>query len=134
MKNVIILVIFVILFACSLERNNPFENETVPSAIGSEYFSITKISIDSIRINWEPTSATNNTIFADGYYIYRSGWENGNYSIIDTHITSVNLEYFDVDNNGELNFDENYYWYKISVFITTPNGDFEGYRSVAKTW
>ena len=133
MKKTINLLIFIILFACSLERNNPFEGEVAPAVIGSDYFWINKISSDSIRISWESISVADDSIFADGFYIYRSGWQDGEYEYITKHPDSI-LEYFDVDNNGELNFDENHYWYKISAFITTSNGDFEGYRSVAKTW
>ncbi len=119
LKIINILFITLVIFSCSLERNNPLDpvNSGIKEPARVVVHELPLTSYGSVLLEWELQSD------AAGYYVYRSMSYNGYYSRIYT------VPYDDVGSYEDFS-DElvsgTWYYYKVSAYNTLG---LEGYSS-----
>lgn len=121
----------IIITSCALSEDNPLHNKKAPSVINNDDWSATNES-GAILIEWTPFDISD----CDGYYIYRSLSQNGQY----VNLVEIDNNY-DLDAEGKPNdipfrdFDiltGNYYYYKISGYKEYGEYKLEGKISEPK--
>lgn len=135
-KNFIIIILLLLVFSCSLKRDNPLDPAShdiyIPARVKDfeiigewvESGNYVKSYNNTVVLDWSP-----NEDEVEGYYIYRSRSYDGLYARVKT-VYSPNNDWTDTASSGvEPN---NWYYYKISAFNAQG---LEGYRSNWKqTW
>jgi hypothetical protein len=122
LKIINILFITLVIFSCSLERNNPLDpvNSGIKEPARVVVHELPLTSYGSVLLEWELQSD------ATGYYVYRSMSYNGYYSRIATVVPSSSDDVgFYEDFSDEL-VSETWYFYKVSAYNTL---ELEGYSS-----
>ena len=119
LKIINILFITLVLFSCSLERNNPLDpvNSGINEPARVVVHELPLTSYGFVLLEWELQSD------AAGYYVYRSMSYNGYYSRIHESPSDVISSYEDFSDDL---VSETWYFYKVSAYNTLG---LEGYSS-----
>ncbi|MFO7895927.1 MAG: hypothetical protein R6U84_03240 [Candidatus Cloacimonadales bacterium] len=127
MKKIFILILPLILLACSLAKDNPLDpgsENGVEPPIRVSGIDVSKISSSGpIRLTW------NQSPTADGYYIYRSQSYYGEYILHKTIEAGETTLYDDFTYVSG-----NFYYYIMSAYRLVGDQKLEGYRSEKNTW
>ena len=124
-KIFIFLIIFLITLSCSLDRSNPLDTDNYPSKVLG--IQVSYPEDDKVTITWDTPGHAND----DGYFIYRSMFDDGFYKFIQEIDDNTINSYEDED----IIIGENiYYFYKMSAFRIIDSKKLEGYRSDPKFW
>jgi hypothetical protein len=127
MKKILLLIIPILLWSCSLPKDNPLDPgspDGIQPPIRVSGISVTRVSSSGpLRITW------NQAPTADGYFIYRSQSYYGEY-ILHKEIESGEITQYDDFSYVQGNF----YYYIMSAYRWVGEQQLEGYRSGKKTW
>ena len=123
-KKIGLLVLFILIISCSLEHSNPLdpENSGIEAPAEITGIIITLTSQNHVTISWNPLFDIN------GYYVYRSFSEDGQYET-PIEISSSESSYFD-----EITVTNYNCWYMISAYKIIDEEILEGMRSAPQTW
>ena len=119
--------LLVLFISCSLDHSNPLDPANsgieAPSEVTGVQVSLT--TENHVNISWNPHPNI------EGYYIYRSFSEDGDYEppvIVGATISS----YLDLITINHIT--PYHAWYELSAYIIVDGDSLEGYRSAPKTW
>jgi hypothetical protein len=120
---IIIILISAILTSCALKEDNPLHHKKAPSVMNSDDWSVTQRS-GVLVISWTPFDMD----VCDGYYIYRSLSQNGQYiSLIEDGIPNNYI-----DEGEQMEYEDHevlsgvFYYYKISGYKIYDDLKLEG--------
>lgn len=123
-KKLIPILLFILVVSCSLDHSNPLDPEKSGIPAPSEITGI-HVVLDAqnhVNISW------NTQPEVDGYYIYRSFSEDGEYDKLSA-LSTTTSSYLDL-----ITITNYHSWYKLSAYIIIEADSLEGIRSAPHTW
>ncbi len=125
MKKLLIFIIVIISFSCSLKRDNPLDPNAsgIVEPIRVSGMVVSPPAANHINISWDQTPE------CDGYIIYRSQSYYGEYAFHKEITHNETTEFDDYDY-----ISGTHYYYMISAYKEINERKLEGLRSEKKTW